>query len=128
MIHLAAVTHCIKTNTLEATWRDSETLVAVKCTNYSPTQADMLRADDLELTGLDSTQRYITAAGWTPEFVSAYTLEQERLAAEVKAKADAEAKEKADAEAAAKQAAFAAAIAEQVAILEAAKQQVAASA
>lgn len=126
MIYLAAVTHDIKTNTLEATWRDLDTLVAVRCTNYSPTQIDMLRADDVEMSGSNGVEKYITAAGWTPEFVAAYTAEQERLAAEVRAKADAEAAEKEAARIAAEQAAFDAEVRRQAEILRAAKALVAA--
>lgn len=121
MIYLAAVTHDIKTNTLEATWRDSETLQAVKCTNYSPTQVDMLRADDIAISGSNGVEKYIAAAGWTPEFVSAYTAEQERIAAEVQAKADAEAAEKEAARVAAEEAAFDAEVMRQAEILRAAK-------
>lgn len=126
MIYLAAVTHDIKTNTLEAMWRDSETLAAVKCTNYSPTQVDMLRADDVAISGSNGVEKYIAAAGWTPEFVAAYTAEQERLAAEVRAKAEAEAAEKEAARIAAEQAAFDAEVARQAAIIKAAQALVAA--
>ena len=125
-IKLSAVTHDIHTNTLEATWRDSDTLVSVKCTNYSPTQADMLRADDTAISGTNGVDKYITAAGWTPEFVAAYTAEQDRLVAEVQAKADAEAAEKEAARISAEQAAFDAEVLRQAEILRAAQALVAA--
>ena len=124
--YLAAVTHDVRTNTLEATWRDSDTLAAVKCTNYSPTQVDMLRADDIAINGSNGVEKYIAAAGWTPEFVAAYTAEQERLAAEARAKADAEAAEKEAARVAAEQAAFDAEVLRQAEILRAAQALVAA--
>lgn len=61
MIYLAAVTHDIKSNTLEATWlEETETeLKRVKCQNYSPEQKDMFLTD----TGPDG-QKYVDMAGW----------------------------------------------------------------
>ena len=65
MIYLAAVTHDIKSNTLEATWLE-ETLYTdgvvlelkrSKCRNYSAEQKDEFDAD----TG---TTAYSTLAGW----------------------------------------------------------------
>lgn len=122
-IYLAAVCHDIKSNTLEATWiqRTDTEIRRVKCQNYSPSQADMLRADDLEFTGSNGVEIYIAAAGWTPEYIAAYTAEQERLAAEVQAKADAEARAAEDARLAAEKVAFDAAVAKQLAILKAAQ-------
>lgn len=126
MNYLSTVTHDIKTNTLEAMWRDSVTLQVVKCTNYSPTQVDILRSDDIAISGINGVEKYIVAAGWTPEFVAAFTAEQERLAAEVRAKADAEAAEKEAARIAAEQAAFDAEVLRQAEILKAAQALVAA--
>ena len=117
MIYLAAVTHDIKSNTLEATWlEDTGTeLKRVKCHNYSPSQSAMFA----EEVGEDA-QRYLTAAGWTPEFCAAYTAEEVRQAEEAQAKADAEAVLQAQT----KQAEFDAKVQEQVAIMLAAKAQV----
>ena len=65
MIYLAAVTHDIKSNTLEATWLEEvldndgvmTELKRSKCRNYSAEQKDEFDAD----TG---TTAYSTLAGW----------------------------------------------------------------
>ena len=61
MIYLAAVTHDIKSNTLEATWlEETETeLKRVKCRNYSAEQ----KAEFLTDTSPDG-QKYCDMAGW----------------------------------------------------------------
>lgn len=61
MIYLAAVTHDIKSNTLEATWlEETETeLKRVKCRNYSVEQKTEFLSD----TGVDG-QKYVDMAGW----------------------------------------------------------------
>lgn len=61
MIYLAAVTHDIKSNTLEATWlEETETeLKRVKCRNYSAEQ----KAEFLDDTSPDG-QKYCDMAGW----------------------------------------------------------------
>lgn len=61
MIYLAAVTHDIKSNTLEATWLEqTETeLKRVRCTNFSPEQ----KQDFLDATGAEG-QKYVDMAGW----------------------------------------------------------------
>ncbi len=64
-IYLAAVTHDIKSNTLEATWideiKDSEgvttELKRVKCRNYSAEQKAEFDADT-------ETTKYSQVAGW----------------------------------------------------------------
>ena len=60
-IYLAAVTHDIKSNTLEATWlEETETeLKRVKCRNYSAEQKSEFLAD----TSPDG-QKYCDMAGW----------------------------------------------------------------
>ena len=59
MIYLAAVTHDIKSNTLEATWiEDTGTeLKRVKCRNYSAEQKAEFDADT-------ETTKYSELAGW----------------------------------------------------------------
>ena len=61
MIYLAAVTHDIKSKTLEATWlQETEIeMKRVKCRNYSAEQKDEFLAD----CG-DEGQKYVNMAGW----------------------------------------------------------------
>lgn len=63
MIYLAAVTHDIKSNTLEATWlEETETeLKRVKCRNYSVEQKQEF-ADDID--DMTVAMKYIIMAGW----------------------------------------------------------------
>lgn len=120
MISLTAVIHDLKTNTLEATWRD-ENNVQVRCHSYSPTQRDMFIAD----LGADA-DRYLVVAGWTPEYCAEVQAKEEREAAEKQAAKEAqEAAERAAAEAAAK-AAFDAEVTRQVEIMKAAQAALAA--
>ena len=60
-MYIAAVTHDIKSNTLEATWlQQTETEIKrVKCRNFSVEQKDEFLAD----TGADG-QKYVDMAGW----------------------------------------------------------------
>lgn len=112
---LVQVTHDLKSNTLEVV-RADEAGIRVFCRNFSPVQVEEFKA----VTG-EYAARYITLAGWTPEYIAEVAAEEQRLADEVKAKADAEAadakakQDKADKEA------FDAEVARQVAIMEAAK-------
>lgn len=59
--YLAAVSHDIKSNTLEATWLlETDTqLVRVKCRNYSAEQKN----DFLDDCGSEG-QKYVDMAGW----------------------------------------------------------------
>lgn len=63
MIYLAAVTHDIKSNTLEATWlEETETeLKRVKCRNYSVEQKQEFADDIGDMT---VAMKYIIMAGW----------------------------------------------------------------
>lgn len=116
---LIQVAHDLKSNTLEVVWFDSEG--KQKCRNFSPLQSEEFK----EAAG-EHAQKYIDLAGWTPEYIAAIAAEEQRLADEVKAKADAEEAERQEAQAKAEQEAFDAEVARQVKILEAAKKIVAA--
>ena len=61
MIYLAAVTHDIKSNTLEATWLEETPteLKRVRCTNFSVEQ----KAEFLADTAPDG-DKYALMAGW----------------------------------------------------------------
>lgn len=88
-MYIAAVTHDIKSNTLEATWLKEVTdengnvsIQRARCHNYSPSQKAMFLAE------VEGGEKWTTAAGWTDEYCAEYT------AAEVAA-ADAKAAEEA---------------------------------
>lgn len=73
-MYLAAVTHDIRTNTLEATWlkqvTDDDGNIEIKrarCHNYSPSQKEMFLAE------VEGGEKWTNAAGWTDEFCAAFT-------------------------------------------------------
>lgn len=82
-MYIAAVTHDIKSNTLEATWLKEVTdengnvsIQRARCHNYSPSQKTMFLAE------VENGDKWTTAAGWTDEYCAAYTA-AEVAAAEV---------------------------------------------
>jgi len=74
-MYISAVTHDIKSNTLEATWvedvigEDNSVLETkrVRCHNYSPSQKAMFLAE------VENGDKWTTAAGWTDEYCAEYT-------------------------------------------------------
>lgn len=111
---LIAVAHNLKSNTLEAVWRNAKG--EQLCQNFSP-----LQIEDFKLAAGEHAQKYIDLAGWTPEYIAAVAAEEQRLADEVQAKADAEAAEAKSKQEQADKEAFDAEVARQVAIMGAAQ-------
>lgn len=73
-MYIAAVTHDIRTNTLEATWLEEVTdengnvsIQHVRCHNYSPSQKALFLAE------VENGDKWTTAAGWTDEYCAEYT-------------------------------------------------------
>lgn len=118
MTYLASVTHDIKSNTIEATWKqDTEQgTVTTRCHNYSPSQREMF------INEVPDYDKWLGAAGWTFEFCAAFKEAEEKAAAEIKAKAIAEAEAAEQQRALDAKAAFDAEVARQVQIMKAAQE------
>lgn len=87
-MYIAAVTHDIKSNTLEATWLKEVTdengnveIKRARCHNYSPSQKAEFLAE------VEGGEKWTTAAGWTDEYCAAFTAAEVAAAEEAEAQA-----------------------------------------
>ena len=108
---LIQISHDLKSNTLEATWFDEAGNRG--CQNFHP-----LQIDDFKVAAGEHAQKYIDLADWTPDYIASVVAEEQRLADEAKAKADAEAAEADTKRKQAEKEAFDADVARQVAVME----------